>query len=199
LLLAFAIMMLLARIVMRARADGASWRRHQFCAYLTLVGAMSAAVYALGRCGVVEITTMRYDLLSILGAVGVAGLFLALETNRWIRRLGGALIVAWAIGMAVPHARLWAEYVSHPPVAAKELIIRQLQARGIRYVITDYWIAYYVTFLTNEQIIAAAVEVPRILAYTRQVHDHPEEAVRVSRRPCGDGKPAVAGVFFCPP
>jgi len=35
-----------------------------------------------------------------------------------------------------------AEYLSRPPVAAKAVISLQLEARGIHWARSDYWIAY---------------------------------------------------------
>lgn len=165
---------------------------------MTLVGALSAGVLALGRCGAVE--TIRYDLLSILGAVGLAAWFLAVERRRALRYFGGGVIVAWAAMSVLGHARIWREYESqHPPVGDKMLIVRNLEVRGIKYARSDYWIAYYVTFMTNERIIVAAEEAPRIVEYQEQVEAHRAEAIRISRTPCGGGTLIFEGVYFCPP
>src|SRR3954470_18906136 len=44
-----------------------------FCSYLMVVALLSIAGYLAGRCGVIDFYTMRYELLSPLGAVGLAG------------------------------------------------------------------------------------------------------------------------------
>ena len=38
-----------------------------------------------------------------------------------------------------------------PPTGAKQLVIRHLEAQGVRYATADYWIAYYITYLTSER------------------------------------------------
>jgi hypothetical protein len=188
---------LLARGAIGAWRDRTEWRRYAFALYLILVGAMSAGMLALGRCGAVE--TLRYDLLSVLGAVGCAGLFFAVERRQWIRRVGIAFFAAWAAISILGHARIWMEYESHPPLADKMLIIRNLDVRGIRYASADYWLAYYITFMTNERTIVASNDFPRILEYGRQVRDHRAEAILISRTPCAGGKLIFEGVYFCPP
>jgi hypothetical protein len=99
---------------------------------------------------------------------------------------------------AVAHGRIWNEYVFHrPPVSAKTALVRHLNARGVSYAYSDYWIAYYVTFVTNERIIVAADGFARIAEYGYRVNDHRSEAIRISRTPCGDGRPVFDGVYFC--
>src|SRR2546422_5584469 len=117
--------------------------RDRFAVYLLLVGILSAAVYSLGRCGTVS--SVRYDLLSLLGATGLAGWYLASERRSLFRWAGTAVILAWATLSATAHGRIWNEYEFHrPPFSAKASIAPHLEARGIRYAISDYWIAYYV-------------------------------------------------------
>jgi hypothetical protein len=187
----------LTRIAVHARARGDWWTKHEFCGYLVLVGALSATMFAVARCG--DVGVMRYDLLSILGAVGLVAWAFAVETRPWIRRTEVALVIAWAVISGSAHARIWSEYTSHPPLADKVLLIRHLDARGIRYATSDYWIAYYVTFMTNERIIVAASDFPRIITYEDLVAPHRRESVVISRTPCGEVKPVFEGVYFCPP
>jgi hypothetical protein len=167
------------------------------CAYLVLAGSLSVWGYVLARCGQVEIVLMRYELLSVLAASGLAAWFLRLEPWAPLRQAWTSLAVAWVAIMAVPDARLLAEYVTHPPAGAKQVIIRNLEARGARYAVADYWLAYSITFLTNERIIAASSDFVRIQEYQRTVEAHRAEAVTVSRRPCPDGREVVRGVYFC--
>src|SRR5207247_739968 len=118
-----AVLFLLVRTAIGLWTTDRPWKRYQFSLYLILTGAFSASMLALGRCGAVE--TLRYDLLSILGAVGCAGLFFAVERTRWIRSAGIGVLLAWAAISALGHARIWAEYESsHPPVADKVLVMR---------------------------------------------------------------------------
>ena len=79
------------------------------------------------------------------------------------------------------------------------LIVRNLEARGIRYAKSDYWIAYYVTFMTGERTIVEPSDSPRVLEYGREVEAHKDEAVRISRAPCGGGTQMFEGAYLCPP
>jgi hypothetical protein len=150
----------------------------------------------VGRCGTVS--AMRYDVLSIFCAVGLTAWFLSVERTHWLRGAAIGVIVAWATVSAVAHGRIWTEYLSRPPVAAKAVIIRQLEARGIHWARSDYWIAYYVTFMTDEQVVVATQDYVRIREYQREVEAHRAQAVRISRSPRGGGRQVAAGVYFCP-
>ena len=99
--------------------------------------------------------------------------------------------------LAVPHVRLAAEYATDPPVPAKRELIRALDAAGIRYGTADYWLAYYIDFMTSERMVFAATEPQRILLYNRIVADHAAEAVRLSRRRCDGGVALIPGVYQC--
>jgi hypothetical protein len=189
---------LVVRLIMVARPQF-DWRRHQFGIYLTLVGVLSSGMLVFGRCGAEA--ALRYDVLSILGASGLAAWFFTTERHIWFRRAGITLVLGWAAMSAVAHTQLWGEYVfsSRPPVAAKSLIIRHLETRGIKYAFADYWIAYYVSFRTNEKIIVASDSFVRINEYGTLVDAHRGEAIRISRTPCDNGKEVVQTVFFCAP
>jgi hypothetical protein len=191
-----AALLLLGRLAMIARSQF-DWSRHRFALYLSLVGMLSAGMLVFGRCGAEA--ALRYDVLSILGASGLAAWFFIAETNRWFRRAAFGVVVAWAVMSAGAHAQLWGEYVfsSHPPVAAKSLIIRHLEARGVKYAWADYWIAYYVSFRTNERIVVASDTFVRINEYGKLVDEHRNEAIRISRTPCENGKEVIETVFFC--
>jgi hypothetical protein len=141
---------------------------------------------------------MRYDLLSLVGAVGIAALFLVLENAKAMRAAAAALVVAWAVVSATAHVKLWTETLSRPTTPDKVLVVRSLEARGIRYAMADYWLAYYITFVTNERIVVAADDIGRIPVYEQEVNAHRREAVRISRTPCGDNRPVIEGVYFCP-
>ena len=65
------------------RTDGRMVAAISILRLLVSIGAVSAAMYVVARCG--TRSPMRYDLLSILGAVGLTGWFLAVEPRRWLR------------------------------------------------------------------------------------------------------------------
>jgi len=173
-------------------------RDDDFCAYLVIVGIFSVAGYVLTRCGVIDLPRMRYDMLSIFGAVGLAGWYLRIEHSKGLRAAWILLVLAWAAVAAAAHGRLWSEYLLHPSIGGKQQIVRHLDARGVRYAISQYRDAYVVAFLTDEKIIVQSDRV-RILAYQREVNAHRQEAVRISRTPCAGGESPMPGIYFCPP
>ncbi len=184
--------------ILRAARRARRWAPPDaFSAYLVLVALLSGAGYVLGRCGEVDFVVMRYELLSILGAVGLGAWFLRVERSRLLRRAWIGLACALAAVAALAHGRLLAEYLSHPPVGAKQQIVRYLEARGVRYAYSDYWTAYPLTFLTDERIIVASNDFVRIREYNTVVEAHRDEAVRISRTPCEGGRLIIRGIYLC--
>ena len=171
-----------------------------FCAYLVLVALFSLAGYLVGRCGAIDFYTMRYELLSVLGAVALAGWYLGVERSRGI--LAAWLVccsAVFAISIA-GHARLLAEYgTGRQPIPLKQDLIRELDARQIRYAYADYWTSYYVSFMTRERIVVAADEAVKVRTYNRVVDAHRNEAIRISRRPCPGGEQLTSAFWSCKP
>ena len=170
-----------------------------FCGYLLLVAAFSLTGYLVGRCGVIDFYTMRYELLSVIGAVGLAGWYLRVERSAvvaavWI--LCSAAIFAISV---TAHVRLLAEYATHPPTPLKQDLIRELDARNVRYAYGDFWTAYYVSFMTRERIILASDEAVKVRTHNRIVDAHRNEAIRISRRPCPDGEQLTPAFWSCRP
>jgi len=183
-------------IVAARRATGATAPR--FSLYLILAGLFSVAGYLFGRCGEVTFYSMRYELLSLLGIVGLAGWFLSTHPPRALQATWGVLFAAWMLLLVVPDVRLAIEYATDPPVPAKHQLIDVLRAEHARYGTADYWLAYYIDFVTRERMIFAADAPQRILLYNRIVAAHAAEAVHLSRRRCDGGRQLVPGVFQCP-
>jgi len=169
-----------------------------FPVYLVLVGLLSAAGYVLGRCGEVNFFGMRYELLSVLGIVGLAGWFLWAKPSTIVLTVWSLTLAAWLTVVVVPHVRLAREYATAPPIPAKVQLIRELDSRGVRYGSADYWIAYYVSFLTDERIILASDDIERLRTYRHIVNAHSGESVKLSRRPCDGGVALIPGVYQCP-
>ena len=176
------------------------WRReHDFCAYLVLTAFLSCAGYILGRCGQVGAGgLMRYEMLSLLGAAGLGAWGLSVGTT-WTRRAWVTLAATIVAVSVVGHVAILAEYVRHAPVSPKLLIAHQLEARGIRYATSDYWIAYAVTFLTREHTKIGSTDLVRIREYNRLADEHPAETIHISRAPCPNGRRITEGIYFCRP
>jgi len=166
------------------------------CVYLTLAGALSAGGYVIARCGVLTIYKMNYDLLSLLGAVGIAAWYLRVEPSTRLRTLWVTGLISWTAIHAVAHGRLLVEYATHPPRGENFELIDALDNRGVRFAYANYALAYPITFLTNERIVAASFTRIRVLQYQRIVAGHRSEAVHISRRRCGDEPPASPGLSF---
>jgi hypothetical protein len=170
-----------------------------FARYLVVTAALSIAGYLVGRCGVVEFYTMRYELLSVLGACGVAAWYLRMEHSRaWGMPWGGAVATVLAVSVTA-HARLFSEYATQPPISAKQELIRALEARGVRYAYSDFWTSYYVSFMTRERVVVASDEIPKVRTHNRLVDAHRDEAIRISRRPCPEGEQLTSAFWSCRP
>ena len=142
---------------------------------------------------------MRYELLSVLGAVGLAGWYLRVERSRPIATVWALCCAAiFAVSVAA-HVRLLAEYATHAPVALKQDLIRALDARHVRYAYADFWTSYYVSFMTRERIVVASDEAVKVRTYNRLVDAHRSEAIRISRRPCAGGAQLTPFFWSCTP
>jgi hypothetical protein len=175
------------------------WRpEYTFCSYLVLVASLSAAGYVAGRCGELGFGTMRYDLLSLIGASGLGAWFLSTRPSRVLMTAWAVCLAVWLSVSGLAHARLLAEYLGGPPTGAKQLVVRNLRAQGVHYAVSDYWIAYAVTFMTDEHVIVASEDFVRIPAYQDIVASHADQAVRISRTACVGGRTVMPGLYLCP-
>lgn len=171
--------------------------RSDVCPYLILVAVFSIGGYLVGRCGVIDFYTMRYELLSVLGAVGLTGWYLRIERSRPLLAVWSVLYAAVLAISVLAHARLIREYATDAPIAPKQELIAALDARGIKYGYTDYWTAYYVTFLSRERIILSPEDIVKVRTYTHLIDAHRDEAVRIARRSCPGGEQLTAAFWSC--
>ncbi len=193
---------LLAVIVVTAAVGIAFSRRLrglEFCAFLVLTALFSITGYVVGRCGAIDFYYMRYELLSLLGAAGLSGWFLAADPQRPVRRAWLALVFAWFTIVAIPHVQLWNEYLRHPPEDIRRTLIAHLDARGVRYAASRYWVSYALTFLTDERIVVKSSDFVRIREYEKVVDAHAAEMVRIERDPCPGGEEVMPRVYLCRP
>jgi hypothetical protein len=174
-----------------------SERLSGFCAYLILAALFSIVGYAVGKCGVIEFNYTRYELLSVLGIAGLSAWFLRVADAPWLRRSWLALAGVWFVVAAAPYTRLYREYLLHPPEDIRRHIIHALEARGDRFARADYWIAYPLTFLSNERIIVGSTDFVRILEYQELVDAQPQGVIRISRERCDGGRQIVPRVYLC--
>lgn len=160
-----------------------------FTIYLGLIGFQSGVVWAISRCDALSPLTLRYGLLLILVPIAIAALYVAIEPRALGRRLMIAFIIFWAAASARSHVTLLASsLIGEPPANEYRQLTNELTARGIRYVWSDYWTAYMIDFLTDEQIIATSTGYMRVQEYEDAVVRHASESVVVSREPCEHGE-----------
>jgi hypothetical protein len=169
------------------------------CLFLVLTALASVGGYVIGRCGAIDFYYTRYELHSLLGACGVAAWFLASVQMREFRATWLVLLVLWLAFTALPHARLWNEYLRHPPEDIRRTLIAHLDARGIRYASSRYWVAYALTFLTDERIVVKSSDFIRIQEYQKIVDAHANEMMRIERDPCSGSEEILPRVFVCRP
>jgi hypothetical protein len=186
-------------IVLRWRVLWA--RRHrpdaQLAAFLILVGLQSVVVYAVSRCGPLSVITVRYALLGLYLPTGVALALWTVEPGAVARRAVGLALVALAAVNAWPHLHLWHQQLTRPVLSNRALLGPALEQRGLRYVRSDYWTAYYVAFITQERVTVGADTLSRVDEYERILARHASEVVRVSTTPCDGRPPIVPGYHLC--
>ena len=163
-------------------------------AYLLLVGLLAAVVPAVSRCGGMY---DRYVLLALLALAGVAALYLKVERRVGLRVAFVGVVLVWGTFNAAGLLRYAADYYTSPPDPRVGLA-DYLVSNGIRFATSDYWTAYSLTFLTEEQVIVASSDVVRILHYQSVVAEHSAEAVTIGRSAC-EGGSLVHGYYVCPP
>ena len=178
------------------------WRgRAAIGSFLFLVGLQAGVAYTVARCGVVEVGTARYALLSVYTGLGITALFFIYEPSRPWRGAMTGVLLAWTLVSATEHVRLGREYLFQEPINSRRELATYLVTNGIRYARADYWTAYSTTFLARERVIVASTDLVRIAAYQEQVERHRAEAVTVQTSPCGaaGGAEAVPGMYWvCP-
>ena len=169
----------------------------EFCAFLVLTALFSITGYVVGRCGAIDFYYMRYELLSLMGAAGLSGWMLASQSPKAVRRAWFTLALAWFAFVAIPHVKLWNEYLRHPPEDIRRTLIAQLDARQVHYASARYWVSYALTFLADERIIVKSSDFVRIQEYQRVVDAHAAEMTRIERDPCPSGEEIMPRVYFC--
>lgn len=171
----------------------ASRRGLQFPAYLLIVGFLAAMVPAVSRCGAV---LDRYILLALFGLVGAAAIYLKAERLPGLRAAFVGVTLACTVFNGAAHVRYAIDYHSSPD--PRLALADHLVSSGVRFAVSDYWTAYYLTFLTDEQVIVASSDFVRIREYQEIVAERDDEVVRIGLSPCQDGH-QVGGFHVCPP
>jgi hypothetical protein len=193
-----ALIVVMARTAVTRRQPRESQRATDFALYLGVVGVTSLVAYWLFAPNGIRVETMRYDLLAILGPVGVVAGFWSLErSRRWKAAIVGALTV-WAAVSGVSHGRLFWEYWSAPPPNHARQAVEALLADRVTCARSTYWTAYRLTFLADERLILSSDDLARIVEYQRQADAMGEHAERIRHQPCTDGVHLAGEFYRCP-
>jgi hypothetical protein len=198
--LGLALLAMLATLASRWRDV---WARRQtpglqLAIFLAAVGAQSILVYAISRCSLITVVTIRYALLGIFLPTGVALAWWLVEPRRWLRVAGlGTLVVSASVNLA-SHAVLWQEQVTAPPPANRADLARELERRGVLLARSDYWTAYYVSFVSQERVIVGSTGFTRVDEYERRIARATAPVPTILMEPCGDEPPIVPGFWLCP-
>jgi hypothetical protein len=132
--------------------------------------------------------------------IGVAALALHPGRAIAVRALAAAALAMLATGSAIDHARVIASARVTPPKSPIRAIVNRLERDGTVVVWAEYWHAYTISFLSQERVKAAAIDVPRIAEYTtlaaRAEAAHQRIAV-IQREPCTGGE-FVGDAYICP-
>jgi hypothetical protein len=158
--------------------------------YLLLIGLGQAAAFIL-LCGAPrDEMLVRYILVSLCAWIGLtAYAWKARALRPWI----ALIVLTVSIANLRDHVRLAGEYSREPPQHENLLLTNALSERGVRYAVADFWIAYDVTWLTNERIILSPPygHADRVARYHEVLAQHPDEVFQISERPCRHGEPML--------
>lgn len=156
----------------RATSDS-SWA---FGVYLLLAGLIAVFVYTFLSVNVRDEVLIRYTLLGLFIPIGLGTLYLRYEPRLSLRATVLSVLTLWSVVALWNHGRLIAEYAQRPPPSTVRQLVRHMRARALKYAWADYWTAYHVIFLADEQVIVASREKVRVAEYQTRV-----EAQRGSR------------------
>jgi hypothetical protein len=156
-------------------------------AYLVLVGLGQSAAFLLLCPAPYNIMLIRYVLIVLLGIVGIVALALS---RRGLRELTFGFVAILSLANLSDHVRMIHEFATKPPRDDIGTLAQDLVQRQVHYAIGDYWLAYHVSFLTDERVIMDASFDQRIERYQQELAGHPNEVVRIEEH-CAHGTPIV--------
>lgn len=166
--------------------------------YLFLIGLGQLAAFVL-FCGTPwDPMLIRYVLLTLCMWIGLTAF--AWKTPA-LRPFIALVIAIISICNLRDHVRIAREYLQKPPQSENEQIARELVHRDVHYARADFWIAYVVSFITDERVIASPPRGrgERMGRYLDTLKEHKDEVVTVQREPCRNAGKPVQGFYLCPP
>lgn len=164
--------------------------------YLLLVGAVSTAVFVFATCAPVSVTSLRYNLLGVMLAIGALVLLISARV-RGLPVAIGMVMLAWTLANLRPMLDVTREYTVSEPADLRQIAADVLIAKGIRVAWGEFRLAYHLTFLADEQVRVAATDVNRIQEYVNAAHAAPTPTVALT--PCISAQELAFGIYLCPP
>lgn len=172
-----------------ALAGGSAQPRRDFrgiSTYLVLVGMAQAAAFIL-LCPIPQDSmVVRYILVCLCVLIGMTAWAWKRPALRgWV----AALVLSVSAANASDALSLSLEYLRDPPVHENETLAHTLRERGVKYATANYWLAYDVSWLTNEAVVISPPwgEADRVARYHSTIERHAQEHVYISERSCPDG------------
>jgi hypothetical protein len=187
---------LVAPWVLLVAALGSRLRRSELdgmSTYLMLVGGGQVAAYMLLSPAPNDPMLMRYTLLVLLGMVGLVAHAMRRPA---LRAASVALVSILTLTQLRDHAALIHEYATRLPPDDRQVLADELLKRGVHYAVAGYWLAYHVSFLTDERVIVTSDGDQRIRRYRDAIAEHAGEVTTVSSEPCV-GAERVASWYLC--
>jgi hypothetical protein len=197
--LAMIVVVILAWLAMQVYRARRFDRALLFPLYLIAVGTIAACAYAMFR--PYRLATIRYGLLFLYAPIGIAAMALHPAWNIAVRALAAAAVAMLMTGSVIDHARVIAAARISPPDGSIRALVNRLEQDGIMVVWAEYWHAYAITFLSQERVKAASINVPRIAEYGDLALDAEaagHKILVIQQEPCANGE-RVGDAYICPP
>ncbi|MEW5852552.1 MAG: hypothetical protein AB2A00_27445 [Myxococcota bacterium] len=154
--------------------------------YLVGAGVQSMLAFVLVLPWAPDGGMVRFILLALLLLVGITEL--VMQDLPRARAVVSAVCVVAAVLQLGTHVTFWREAYTHPPAPHFQPVVDELKRQGIHHALSDYWTAYPISFLSNEEIrVATSTRPARIRAYQQGYRDHLAEAVDIQPEPCAEG------------
>lgn len=188
-----------AVIAVRNRERLAIDPKFHFPIFLILVSLGQAVMFIAFFDNPHEMTLVRYTLLTLLFPVGWLAILYLLSASRLAKACIGSFLIAWTLNSAFANALVNLEYIKSAPRDSYRELADVLLSKGFRYGRADYWIAYYVTFLTDEDLIVQATESKRIERYEDILKEHGDEVFSIYKAAAQcENEQFIGRYFVCP-
>jgi hypothetical protein len=178
----------LLRAYRNYKMQNQSWRVYllsaRFSVFIFLIGAISAWVYTGFVRGAENIMLVRYTILSLFSAIGLAAFFFQTEPKRNWKLALIACIAVWFASSAYDHARLIDEYVNQTPPNPYRGLVNFLEQKNVVYAKAPFWTAAHVTFFSDEKIRVTEDDFARINDYVVLIQKHANEVAKISVGQC---------------